>query len=354
MRTGLTRGDLLRWLREDQPDRLESLWAWADEVRRGAVGDAVHLRGLVEISNHCARSCLYCGLRAANVEVKRYRMSREEILDAARHARSFGYGSLVLQGGEDPFLTGPWIADVVRRVKAETGLAVTLSLGERTVADLRLWRDSGADRYLLRFETSNRLLFDAIHPGLRGTRSDRVELLGILRKLGYETGGGFMIGLPGQSWEDVASDLLLCAELDLDMIGIGPFLPHPNTPLGSQGRPPGIPDPGEDQVPNTALATCKALALARILCPEANIPSTTALATINPVNGRELGLARGGNVLMPNMTPLGWRKHYEIYPAKACMNETSEQCRPCVLGRIQRIGRCVGTGPGGRTHRQTS
>ena len=161
-----------------------------------------------------------------------------------------------------------------------------------------------------------------------------------------------MVGLPGQSWEDVASDLQLCAELDLDMIGIGPFLPHPNTPLGSQGRPPGIPDPGEDQVPNTAMATCKAVALARILCPEANIPSTTALATINPVNGRELGLARGGNVLMPNMTPLGWRKHYEIYPAKACMEETSEQCHPCVLGRIQRIGRCVGTGPGGRKHRQ--
>ena len=349
----LTKQQLLRWLREDDPNELEALWKWANEIRRGFVGDSVHLRGLVEISNHCTRSCLYCGLRAANKQVQRYRMSQEEIMDAARHARSFGYGTVVLQGGEDPLLTGPWVADVVRTIKQETGLAVTLSLGERSVDDLVLWRESGADRYLLRFETSNRELFDAIHPSAPGRRSDRVALLCAIQSLGYEAGGGFMVGLPGQTWESVADDLLLCARLDLDMIGIGPYLPHPNTPLGSHGRPNGIPDAAEAQVPNTALTTYKAVALARILCPEANIPSTTALATINPVNGRELGLARGGNVLMPNLTPQGWRKHYEIYPDKACIHESSLQCNHCMTGRIQLLGRCIGKGQGGRNHRDT-
>lgn len=348
MRAELEKPALLEWLREGDSARLEELWRQADETRRRTVGEWVHLRGLVEISNHCVRSCHYCGLRAGNRRVPRYRLSQEDILAAARDAREFGYGTVVLQAGEDPFLTGAWVEETIRLIKGETGLAVTLSLGERSVADLVRWRGAGADRYLLRFETSDRALFAAIHPPRSGQALDRIELLRILRDLGYEAGGGFMVGIPGQSWPSVADDLLLCAELDLDMIGIGPFLPHPDTPLGRKMRPAGLADPGADQVPNTVLSTCKAMALARMLCPEANIPSTTALATLNPVNGRELGLARGGNVLMPNLTPAAERQHYEIYPGKACSDETKTQCRGCVLRRIHGIGRRPGHGPGGR------
>jgi biotin synthase len=308
------------------------------------VGSAVHLRGLIEISNHCVRQCAYCGLRSGNTALERYRMDAGKILAAAHQAVAYGFGTVVLQAGEEPGITAVWMADVIHRIKAETPLAVTLSLGERSASDLEAWRLAGADRYLLRFETSDRALFDRVHPGLNGSRSDRMAILGRLRALGYEVGSGTLLGLPGQSFESVATDLLLFRALDLDMIGVGPFIPHPATPLG---RAPSAAT-GAAQVPADELMVYRVLALARILCPEANIPSTTALATINRANGRELGLLRGANVVMPNLTPLPYRRLYEIYPAKACLDESGDACAACLPARIAAIGRQVGRGPGGR------
>jgi biotin synthase len=340
----LTTSEIESWLRETDPARLADLWRMADSTRRREVGDEVHLRGLVEFSNYCVRQCHYCGLRLGNGTNVRYRMSAAEILECARIARRLGYGTLVLQSGEDPGTSTEWLADVVRRVKDETPLAVTLSVGERDEADLRTWRRAGADRYLLRFETSNAALYAAIHPDRAGRRSDRFAILGQLRELGYEVGSGAMVGIPGQSYADVTHDIELFAELRLDMIGIGPYVPHGDTPLGAEGSAPPIRT--DDQVPNTAEMAYKAIALARLMCPNANIPSTTALAAINPVSGRELGLQRGANVMMPNLTPPEYRKDYVIYPGKVCAGDTAEDCAQCMHLRLATIGRRIGTGRG--------
>ena len=233
---------------------------------------------------------------------------------------------------------------LIRRIKAETPLAVTLSLGEREEAELAAWREAGADRYLLRFETSNRRLYEAIHPPRNGEVSDRLAILRKLRELGYEVGSGVMIGIPGQTYDDLADDIELFATLDLDMIGVGPYLVHPETPLADPRNRLSVPE--EEQVPATELMTYKVLALTRLKCPRANIPATTALATLNIAQGRELGLERGANIVMPNLTPPKYRIHYEIYPAKACIRETADQCNACLTGRIASIGRQVGVGRG--------
>jgi biotin synthase len=344
----LQKQDILRWLRTEDPHELEELWRAADSVREQSVGDAVHLRGLLEISNHCIRCCGYCGLNAGNRELTRYRMSREEILACVATAVEYGYGTVVMQAGEDYGVARDWLAGIVRQIKQETSLAVTLSMGERPIDDLKAWRQAGADRYLLRFETSSPSLYERVHPVGEGQRPGRIELLKILRELGYEIGSGVMIGIPGQSVESLADDILLFQALDLDMIGVGPFIPHPQTMLGS---PDSVVAPDADQVPNTELMVYKVMALARLVCPQANIPSTTALATINAENGREKGLSRGANVVMPNLTPARYRALYEIYPGKACINETAVQCRHCLEGRIESIGRRVGQGPGSRSRR---
>jgi biotin synthase len=273
-------------------------------------------------------------------------MTMDEIVACAERAHSFGYGTVVLQSGEDLEFSGPWIATLVGRIKRSTGLAVTLSLGERSEPDLALWRRAGADRYLLRFETSDARLFQAIHPGLPGQLCDRIALLKVLRRLGYEIGSGVMVGIPGQSLQSLARDLRLFRELDLDMIGIGPYLPHPATPLPESSWM--GPSAGDAQVSSTELMVYKVVALARLLCPTANIPSTTALATLNRASGRELGLARGGNVVMPNLTPIEHRRDYEIYPSKVCVDESADDCWRCLVARIGCLGRQVGTGPGGR------
>lgn len=332
-----------KWLRTEDPQALAMLWKEADDTRKKFVGDAVHLRGLVEISNYCVRRCGYCGLNVTNRAISRYRMSLEEIVECAKMARELGYGTVVLQGGEDYGITRDWMADVIRSVKETTGLAVTLSLGERSREDLNVWRQAGADRYLLRFETSDQTLYEKIHPSLRGRSSDRMEILRQLRDLGYEVGSGVMIGIPGQTYRSLAEDIVTFREMDIDMIGVGPYIPHPETSLASE-QDSGMPD----QVPNTELMTYKVLALTRLNCPSANIPSTTALATLNKANGRELGLQRGANIVMPNLTPTQYRICYEIYPAKACITENAEACGACMGWRIAAIGRTVGTGPGSR------
>ncbi len=336
------RSTVLAWLRETEETRLELLWAEADRVRREHVGDEVHLRGLVELSNYCSRECLYCGIRGSR-RIERYRMNEEEVMDCARLAVKLEYGTVVLQSGEDPGLSCEFIVRLVRRIKTETPLAVTLSLGERTVAELAAWREAGADRYLLKHETSDPALFARIHPASQSRH--RIGLLKQARVIGYEIGSGVMVGIPGQTFESLADDIMLFHDLDLEMVGCGPFIPHPDTPLGrisnDEFRIP-------NQVPATDLMTTKVVALTRLVCPDANIPSTTALATVNRTHGRELGLERGANVWMPNLTPLKYRRLYEIYPGKAEVTDTAEQFHENLLATLAALGRKPGKGPGSR------
>ncbi len=344
----LTLNEIEFWLRQNDPQQLEELWDRADRLRRQTVGDAVHLRGLLEISNYCTRTCAYCGLSCQNTRLQRYRMTAEEILDCIRQIAEFGYGTVVIQAGEDYQIRADWLAEIVKTIKQTTPLAVTLSMGERPMDDLQLWKQAGADRYLLRFETSDPQLYRLIHPPRPGQTENRLDILASLRDLGYEVGSGVMIGIPGQSYRTLANDIALFAKLDLDMVGVGPYIPHPDTPLGS-GQASSFID-SDEQTPNTEAMTYKVIALTRLVCPEANIPSTTALATINRDSGRELGLSRGANIVMPNCTPVQYRQLYEIYPGKACINETASACQVCLAERIASLGRTIGIGPGGRKH----
>jgi biotin synthase len=361
----VNRDQTLLWLEETNESRLEQLWAEADRVRHEHVGDEVHLRGLIELSNYCRRDCLYCGIRAAR-QIERYRMTEDEVMDCVRTAQRLEYGTVVLQSGEDLGLTRDFITRLVRRIKTETPLAVTLSLGERSLDELKGWRAAGADRFLLKHETSDPELFRRIHPPVGEERSEkseersrtsnqRVELLKQAHDLGYEVGSGVMVGIPGQSYESLADDIMLFNDLDLEMIGCGPFVPHPDTPLGKdEVRNQKLearsqkPRATESQVPATDLMTTKVVALTRLVCPDANMPSTTALATVNKEHGRELGLTRGANVWMPNLTPLKYRELYEIYPGKAAVIDTAEQYHENLLATLATLGRRPGKGPGGR------
>ena len=354
----MTHAEIVSWLRQNDAAKLDELWSAADDCRGANVGKAVHLRGLIEISNHCRRQCHYCGLRVGNSQLQRYRMSQDEILACARQAVEFGYGTVVLQSGEDLGIERDWLSEIIRELKQRTPVAVTLSLGERSEGDLLAWRQAGADRYLLRFETSNRVLYERIHPAVDGKTSDRFQILRRLRQMGYEIGSGVMVGIPGQTYDDLARDIEAFAELDLEMIGVGPYLPHPQTPLGEQAVTARAAEEGvaviggataegaDDQPTNDELMTYKMIALARLACPQANIPSTTALATLNRTFGRELGLMRGANIVMPNLTPVQYRALYEIYPAKACIFESAGDCHDCLARRILSLGREIGQGRG--------
>jgi biotin synthase len=339
----MNRDEIIFWLTEQDPACLEHLWRMADTVRRENVGEQIHLRGLIEFSNVCARNCHYCGMRAGRRSLVRYRMAAAEILACAGEAVSRGYGTVVLQSGENPGLAAAWLADVIRQIKRDTGLAITLSCGERSRDELALWREAGADRYLLRFETSSMRLWNRIHPSVSSqTEHRRLAILHTIRELGYETGSGIMVGIPGQTWESLVQDIEWFRSLDLDMMGIGPYIPHPDTPLGR--RRPSLLSGG--QVPATELMTHKVLALARLVCPRTNIPSTTALATLNRDHGWELGLRRGANVLMVNLTPQNYRGLYDIYPAKAEAGESCDEQRHRVRALIEGLGRLAGAGPG--------
>lgn len=342
----MNRNEILQWLRETDESRLEALWTRAEETRRHAVGDDVHLRGLIEVSNYCVRSCAYCGIAACAPKVERYRMTREEILACADRAKDFGFGTVVMQAGEDPGIRADWMAEIIRAIKARTGLAITLSLGERADGELAAWREAGADRYLLRFETTDPELYRRIHPSLPGTPSDRIAQLMRMRDMGYEIGTGVMVGIPGQTWDILADDIWTFRDYDMDMIGIGPYLSSPGTPLdgplGEELRA----KAGGEQTPSDPLTTLKVLALTRLVCPETNIPSTTALATLDPASGRANGLQRGANVVMPNLTPAKYRVLYQIYPGKAGLHETADITRSKIEAQILSLGRTVGRGAG--------
>lgn len=363
--SNLSTPEIAAWLRETDAERLQTLWDAADQIRRERVGDAVWLRGLVEISNRCSRNCLYCGVRAER-RVERYRMTQAEILECAKFAKKNGLATLVLQAGEDRTLDAGFVVETVRAIRDDFGLTITLSLGERTDSELVRWKEAGARRYLTRFETSNPALYRALHPTTEGTgATERIDFLKRLREIGYEVGSGVMIGIPGQTFDDLARDLALFRELDLDMIGSGPFLPHSETPLGALEIRDGYWETSSfqsenaaasrftfrystsnDQVPNTNDLTFKVVALSRILCPDANIPSTTAVATLDGSGGRKSALSRGANVIMPNLTPTKYRRLYEIYPNKAATFEDAETTLQTALRQIAEIGRFPGVGAG--------
>jgi biotin synthase len=332
--------DIAAWLREDDTDKLAELFAYANKVRQDNVGDDIHLRGLIEISNRCSRDCAYCGINATNTTINRYSLSDDEIMASVKQAVELGYGTAVLQAGEDKTIKPELIADLVRNIKSETGLAVTLSLGEWPDEVYRMWKEAGADRYLLKFETSDRELFNRIHPG---SKEHRLDIIPCLQKIGFEMGSGVMVGLPGQSYESLAEDIFLFSNLNLDMVGIGPYIPDQATILGSEPEKFNL-DP-KDQVQSNEVMSCKAIALTRIMCPTTNMPVTTSLSTLNTTAGLEKGLSCGGNVVMPNLTPLKYRTDYHIYPGKASLLEPKAFLQK-LDERIDAIGRNIAAGRG--------
>lgn len=337
------RDELLYWLQENDEIKLRQLWQTADRVRRELVGDSVYLRGIVEISNYCRRACTYCGLNVTNNKIVRYQMSAAEILHCAGQIKDEGYGTIVLQAGEHDCIGAGWMAELISAIKRRTGLAVTLSLGEREPQELAAWKEAGADRYLLKIETCDRRLYNKIHPPRqKGYWLNRLQMLEYLKALGYECGSGIMLGLPGQSYFDLINALHIFRELELDMIGMGPYIPHMDTPLGKES----VQKSSDQQVPAGDLITYKMIALCRIMCPDANIPSTTALATIKGNGGRLLGLARGANVVMPNFTPMKYRLCYDIYPGRVAADRDDRTVRRAIVHSIMESGRMIGCGPG--------
>lgn len=332
----LTLAEIEVLLQLQQPDELELLWQAADTVRARYMGDEIWLRGLLEFSNYCGRNCLYCGIRCKNDRIERYRMTKEEILDCVGSISAHGIGTVVLQSGEDPWWTADRLADLVAAIKDSYDIAVTLSVGYRSRRDYQLWREAGADRYLIRHEAANPELYSSVHPD--SSLHERVEALLNLKELGYETGSGCIVGLPGQTASDLALDIDLARRLEVDMFGVGPFIPHPDTPLGQK--------PGGD-----ALMTYKVIAVARLVLRDVHMPVTTALATLEPM-GRELGWQRGANVVMPNATPNPYRQRYELYQNKRCLDDALSHCTGCLARRIASVKRIIGDGYGGSYKRK--
>ncbi|MBF8983694.1 [FeFe] hydrogenase H-cluster radical SAM maturase HydE [Lutibacter sp. B2] len=295
----------------------------AHEVRMKAYGDKVFLRGLLEFTNYCKNDCIYCGIRASNKNASRYRLSLEEILSACADGYHLGYRTFVLQGGEDPFFTDDKIVEIISSIKSKyPDCAITLSIGEKSKQSYKKYYDAGADRYLLRHETASKDLYESLHPTM--SFENRHQCLQDLKDIGYQIGAGFMVGLPNQTNEDFVNDLMFLKELEPHMIGIGPFIPHKDTALS--GKTSGTLD-----------KTILLLAIIRLLLPNALLPATTALGSIDPL-GREQGLKAGANVVMPNLSPLYVREKYMLYDGKICTGDESAHCRKCIEGRINKAG----------------
>ncbi|MBR1915237.1 MAG: [Alphaproteobacteria bacterium] len=311
------------------------LFKKADDVRHQFVGDEVHLRGLIEFSNICRNNCLYCGIRKGNGKVIRYRLSEDEIINMARFAASMGFKTVVLQSGEDLQYNIKKMCYIIENIK-KFNVAVTLSIGERSFEEYKAFRQAGADRYLMRIETTDKDLYHKLDPDMSWER--RHECLMMIKELGYELGSGIMVGLPGQTIESIADDLLYLKKIGIDMAGIGPFIPHPDTPLKTEKG-------------GTLSLALRTMAVMRLLMKDINIPATTAMESLHP-QGRIMALQAGANVVMPNVTEGEYRKFYELYPNKICVNEQPRQCRTCIAMKIESIGRKVGTGYGGHNNKQ--
>ncbi|MBQ3265409.1 MAG: [Ruminococcus sp.] len=306
------------------PAHDEALMQAADAVRREWYGDKVYLRGLIEFTSYCKQNCLYCGLRAGNKRAQRYRLSEEEILACCEEGYRLGYRTFVLQGGEDPYYTDEMICGITAAIKERfPDCAVTLSIGEKPRESYERYYRAGADRYLLRHETADPVHYARLHPD-NMSMENRRRCLRDLKEIGYQVGAGFMVGSPYQTTECLLADLRFLQELQPDMIGIGPFISHKETPF-------------KDEKNGTAELTLRLLSILRLMFPYVLLPSTTALGTIHP-SGRELGLKAGANVVMPNLSPVQVRDKYAIYDNKICTGEESAQCRGCLERRIESAG----------------
>lgn len=307
----------------------QKLFQKADSVRREYVGNQVHLRGLIEFSNICKRQCLYCGLRAPNRVIERYRLSENDILLLVERAVSLGYRTVVLQSGEDDYYDTDRMCQIIKDIK-KFDVALTLSIGERTYEEYKAFKQAGADRYLMRIETTDRSLYEKMHPF--ASYENRINCLYHLKKLGYETGTGCLVGLPDQTRESLADDILFFKELDADMVGIGPFIPHAQTPL-------------KDRPKGDFWLALKVMAITRLVLKNINIPATTAMETLYP-NGRDIALQSGANVVMPNITSTEHRMKYEIYPGKAqtCLDDGRKKIEEDIIS----LGRTIATDYGFR------
>jgi biotin synthase len=320
----LTKEEIVDLLRCDEYD--QQLFLAADRVRSQFVGEQVHLRGLIEFSNICQQNCYYCGLRKENTKVKRYKLSPDVVIELANKAKAYEYKTVVLQSGESQSYTIEEMQYIITSIKA-LGLAITLSLGEKSKEEYRVYKEAGADRYLLRIETTNKKIYKELHPGM--SFENRVRCLMDLKDLGYELGTGCLVGLPNQTMESLAEDILFFKSLDADMIGLGPFIPNADTPLAEEAG-------------GTFNTSIKVMAITRLLLPDANIPATTAMEALNK-EGRMIALKSGANVVMPNVTEGEYRELYKLYPGKICVNDTPQHCRGCITGKIKGIGRQVST-----------
>lgn len=320
----LSDSELKALIETDDSSAAELLRRYADETRQKSYGKKVFLRGLIEVSSYCRNDCLYCGIRRSNKEADRYRLSREEIMSCCENGYGLGFRTFVMQGGEDSFFTDDFMCSVISEIKEKyPDCAVTLSLGERSYDSYKRMKEAGADRYLLRHEAASEELYSKLHPA-EMSLAHRKECLFQLRELGYQVGAGFMVGAPHQTTDHIIADLRFLQELRPQMIGIGPFVPHHNTPFA-------------DKSGGTLALTLRLLGILRLMFPKVLLPATTALGTIAP-NGRELGLKTGCNVVMPNLSPVKVRKKYDLYDNKICTGEEAAECRGCLQRRIESAG----------------
>lgn len=296
----------------------------ADKVRREIYGDEVYVRGLIEISSYCKNNCYYCGLRCENATAQRYRLTPDEIFSCASEGYKLGFRTFVLQGGEDPFFTDQRLCEIIKKIKAAyPDCAITLSLGERSYESYLALYNAGADRYLLRHETADSEHYGALHPP-QLSFENRMRCLKDLKKIGYATGCGFMVGSPHQTAKSLAKDLKFIETFRPQMCGIGPFIPHHATPFAKSMQ-------------GSVEQTCYLISILRLISPSLLLPATTALGTLDP-SGREKGIMAGANVVMPNLSPVSVRKKYELYNGKICTGEESAQCKDCLDRRIKSIG----------------
>lgn len=294
----------------------------ADRLCHTVHGEVIHLRAILEFSNHCIRRCGYCGLHLENKTIARYRMTPEEIIDIAHKAYQAGYQTIVLQSGEDPWYSAAILGNIVKEIKSHTSMAITLSCGELTEQDYAYLRQCGADRYLLKHETADATIYAGLHPC--GSLKDRLSALKTIKKLGYETGSGFMIGLPGQTLTTIADDILTLTQIPCDMAGIGPFIPHPQTPL-------------KDLPSGSTELTKRAVALTRLLLPQANLPATTSLGVLDPAEKDSI-FSCGANVIMRKVTPQVYEELYNIYPSEITVTDIAEE-RNILEKQIRSLGR---------------
>jgi biotin synthase len=310
----------------EEENELAMLFNYADSVRKAVVGDEILLRGLIEFSNYCRNTCFYCGLNKNNKKLQRYRLSDEQIMKAVKEIADAKIKTVVLQSGEDDALDAYWLKDLIQQIKANFDMAVTLSVGERSYDDYKLWKQAGADRYLLKIETTDEELYSSLHSQM--SFENRLMCSRNLKELGYQNGSGCLVGLKGQTIRSLAEDIIFFREENFEMIGIGLFIPHEATPLKNE------------PLGNLKLAL-KVIAVTRIVVKDANMPATTAIGSIGDSDARLIALKAGANVLMPNFTPQPYKKLYEIYPGKRCTFEQSGLCVDCMENMAKSINRSI-------------